>query len=152
MNPADKFLIFFGLLDLFYGYPLDFEQIIHPQVFFPIYGIFWQCDKLVALGQKYQKKWPESAHSSPGIKNEFPITLITGAQKWLKKPQNAILNSSKVSQGSTQLWVMHSKGEQKLIVLDLTKNWKIPKLYFGPFLWNFTQGNDVFDYFLLVWM
>ena len=34
MNPADKFLIFFGLLDLFYGYPLDFEPIIHPQFFF----------------------------------------------------------------------------------------------------------------------
>ena len=31
MNPADKFLIFFGLLDLFYGYPLDFGPIIHPQ-------------------------------------------------------------------------------------------------------------------------
>ena len=34
MNPADKFLIFFGLLDLFYGYPLDFGPIIHPQFFF----------------------------------------------------------------------------------------------------------------------
>ena len=45
MNPADKFLIFFGLLDLFYDYPLDFGPIIHPQFFFLIYGIFWQCDQ-----------------------------------------------------------------------------------------------------------
>ena len=34
MNPADKFLIFFGLLDLFYGYPLNFGPIIHPKFFF----------------------------------------------------------------------------------------------------------------------
>ena len=34
MNPANKFLIFFGLLDLFYGYPLNFGPIIHPQFFF----------------------------------------------------------------------------------------------------------------------
>ena len=43
MNPAGKFMIFFGLFDLFYGYPLDFGPIIHPQFFSPIYGIFWQC-------------------------------------------------------------------------------------------------------------
>ena len=45
------------------------------------------------------QKWPkvsESAHSSPGIKNEFPITLITGAKNCLKKPPNALLNPSKV--------------------------------------------------------
>ena len=40
MNPADKFLIFFGLLDLFYGYPLDFGPIIHPQFFFLYTGYF----------------------------------------------------------------------------------------------------------------
>ena len=40
MNPADKFLIFFGLLDLFYGYPLDFGPIIHPQFFFLDMGYF----------------------------------------------------------------------------------------------------------------
>ena len=34
MNPADKFMIFFGLLDLFYDYLLDFGPIIHPQFFF----------------------------------------------------------------------------------------------------------------------
>ena len=40
MNPADKFLIFFGLLDLFYDYPLDFGSIIHPQFFFLYMGYF----------------------------------------------------------------------------------------------------------------
>ena len=40
MNPADKFLIFFGLLDLFYGYPLHFGSIIHPQFFFLDTGYF----------------------------------------------------------------------------------------------------------------
>ena len=40
MNPADKFLIFFGLLDLFYGYPLDFGPIIHPQFFLLYMGYF----------------------------------------------------------------------------------------------------------------
>ena len=40
MNPADKFLIFFGLLDLFYGYPLDFGPIIHPQFFSLYTGYF----------------------------------------------------------------------------------------------------------------
>ena len=45
MNPADKFLIFFGLLDLFYGYPLDFGPIIHtlffldPEYFDSVVGI-----------------------------------------------------------------------------------------------------------------
>ena len=43
MNPANKFMIFFGLLDLFYDNPLDFGPIINPQFLFPIYGIFWQC-------------------------------------------------------------------------------------------------------------
>ena len=40
MNPADKFMIFFGLLDLFYDYPLDFGSIIHPQFFFLYMGYF----------------------------------------------------------------------------------------------------------------
>ena len=40
MNPADKFLIFFGLLDLFYDYPLDFGSIIHPKFFFLYMGYF----------------------------------------------------------------------------------------------------------------
>ena len=34
MNPADKFMFFFGLLDLFYDYPLDFGPIYNPQSFF----------------------------------------------------------------------------------------------------------------------
>ena len=37
---ADKFMIFFGLLDLFYDYPLDFGSIIHPQFFFLYMGYF----------------------------------------------------------------------------------------------------------------
>ena len=40
MNPADKFMIFFGLLDLFYDYPLDFGPIINPQFFFLYMGYF----------------------------------------------------------------------------------------------------------------
>ena len=40
MNPADKFMIFFGLLDLFYDNPLDFEPIINPQFFFLYMGYF----------------------------------------------------------------------------------------------------------------
>ena len=40
MNPADKFVIFFGLLDLFYVYPLDFGPIINPQCFFLYMGYF----------------------------------------------------------------------------------------------------------------
>ena len=43
MNPADKFLIFFGLLDLFYDYPLDFGPIIHPQFFSYIKDILTVC-------------------------------------------------------------------------------------------------------------
>ena len=33
-------MIFFGLLDLFYDYPLDFGSIIHPQFFFLYMGYF----------------------------------------------------------------------------------------------------------------
>ena len=40
MNPADKFMIFFGLLDLFYDNPLDFGPIINPQFFFLYMGYF----------------------------------------------------------------------------------------------------------------
>ena len=40
MNPANEFMIFFGLLDLFYDYPLDFGSIIHPQFFFLYMGYF----------------------------------------------------------------------------------------------------------------
>ena len=40
MNPADKSMIFFGLLDLFYDYPLDFGPIINHQFFFLYMGYF----------------------------------------------------------------------------------------------------------------
>ena len=40
MNPADKFMIFFCLLDLFYDNPLDFGPIINPQFFFLYMGYF----------------------------------------------------------------------------------------------------------------
>ena len=46
MNPADKFMIFFGLLDLFYDNPLDFGPIINPQFFFLYMGYF---DSVVRL-------------------------------------------------------------------------------------------------------
>ena len=34
-------MIFFGLLDLFYDYPLDFGSIIHPQFFVLYMGYFY---------------------------------------------------------------------------------------------------------------
>ena len=40
MNPADKFMIFFDLLTLFYNYPLDFGPIIHPKFFSLYMGYF----------------------------------------------------------------------------------------------------------------
>ena len=40
MNPANKFVISFGLLDLFYDNPLDFGPIINPQFFFQYMGYF----------------------------------------------------------------------------------------------------------------
>ena len=40
---------------------------------------------------------------SPEFKNEFPITLITGAKKCIKKPPNTLLNPSKVSHASILL-------------------------------------------------
>ena len=65
MNPAYKLLIFLGLLDLFYGYPLDFEPTIHPQFFSPIYGIFWQCDndtEFASLRKLYYSNLQEKLH------------------------------------------------------------------------------------------
>ena len=50
MNPADKFLIFFGLLDLFYGYTLDFGPIIHPQFFF-LYMKYFDSVEYIAFFQ-----------------------------------------------------------------------------------------------------
>ena len=49
-------------------------------------------------GQTFEKSWPKSGKNSPWIKNEFPMTLIAGAKRCLKKSPNAILNPSKVSQ------------------------------------------------------
>ena len=46
--------------------------------------------------KRFQKKLQKISPSSPGTKNEFPITLITGDKNCLKKPQNTILNPSKV--------------------------------------------------------
>ena len=43
-------MIFFGLLDLFYDYPLDFGSIIHPQFFFLYMGYF---DSVLALFETF---------------------------------------------------------------------------------------------------
>ena len=51
--------------------------------------------------KKFQKNLQKVIESLPGIKNEFPITLITRAKKCLKKPLNAISNPPKVSRVST---------------------------------------------------
>ena len=59
MNPADKFLIFFGLLDLFYGYPLDFGPIIHPQFFF-LYTGYFDSVKGFVLGEILQNRKNQS--------------------------------------------------------------------------------------------
>ena len=53
-------MIFFGLLDLFYDYPLDFGSIIHPQFFFLYMGYFdsvlyvvhWIKGKIVSWHKK----------------------------------------------------------------------------------------------------
>ena len=69
MNPADKFLIFFGLLDLFYGYPLYFGPIIHPQFFPYIQDILTVCR---GLGQylmnlnNFSKAIVSSSHKNNG--------------------------------------------------------------------------------------
>ena len=58
MNPADKFLIFFGLLDLFYGYPLDFGPIIHPQFFSLYTGYFDSVSTYsIVVSYKYFNEW-----------------------------------------------------------------------------------------------
>ena len=58
-------MIFFGLLDLFYDYPLDFGSIIHPQFFFLYMGYFDSVnDKLKRLENacpKVAKKLPENS-------------------------------------------------------------------------------------------
>ena len=54
MNPADKFMIFFGLLDLFYDNPLDFGPIINPQFFFLYMGYF---DSVISGPNSTPKQW-----------------------------------------------------------------------------------------------
>ena len=54
MNPAYKFLIFFGFLDLFYGYPLDFGPIIHPQFFFLYMRYF---DSVFMIRKEKKLRW-----------------------------------------------------------------------------------------------
>ena len=49
---ANKFMIFFGLLDLFYDYPLDFGSIIHPQFFFLYMGYFDSVKIFYSRGKK----------------------------------------------------------------------------------------------------
>ena len=46
--------------------------------------------------KRFKKKLQKISPSSPGSKNEFPITLITGDKNCIKKPQNTIPNPSKV--------------------------------------------------------
>ena len=73
MNAADKFLIFFGLLGLFYGYPLDFGPIIHPQFFFLYTENF---DSVICFQMGVQYGPPtDSKHSITDLKKYFKAKM-----------------------------------------------------------------------------
>ena len=82
-------MIFFGLLDLFYDYPLDFGSIIHPQFFFLCMGYF---DSVIDIYQiLFAMQWNSTTlwHTIPNFTRGKRLI----AQKLAKNvPLDAIFN------------------------------------------------------------